>query len=178
MATAGSGNRKATRLPQSLMRTGDSYDVGDPALTTKERRDRNMETFLRANCLGQINRNTWLFLAEKFGRFLSWNELTCNNKGIFFPVVGKLRGRINQGKITKQYWFFEACAGSPNICAVQVYNAAGKKETTASDPNTKGGKMQVWSDSCGNVTNENLELFMSWENFTRMPPLPLRENEE
>lgn len=160
--------RKATRLPQSLMRTSDSYDVGDTSLSTKERRDQNMQTFLRSNCLGQIDRNTWLFLAEKFGRFLTWNELACTSKGIFFPVAyseGGLRGEAEtQGKVTKQYWFFEACAGAPNICAVQVYDAVG----------TKKYKMRVFSDSCGNVTNEKMELFMSWSSFIRMPPLPLR----
>lgn len=159
-------NRKATRLPQSLMPTGDSYGVGDTSLMTKQRRDQNMQTFLRSNCLGKVSRNTWLFLAEKFGKFLSWNELTCNNKGIFFPVVGNLRGTTNKGIVTKQYWFFEVCAGAPNICQVQVYDALGKKEPT-------GGKMQVFADSCGNVTNQNMELFMSWDNFIHMPPLPL-----
>jgi hypothetical protein len=124
-----------------------------------------METFLRSYCLGQVNRNTWLFLAEKFGRFLSWNELTCKaGRGIFFPVVSNLRDTTNRGKVTKQYWFFEICAGAPNICQVQVYDSEGKKLE----------KMQVFADSCGNVTNQNMALFMSWGTFTRMPPLPLR----
>ena len=162
-------NRKATRLSQSLMPIGDTYQTGDSSLNTKERRDQNMQTFLRSNCLGQVSRNTWLFLAEKFGKFLSWNELTCNNKGIFFPVVGNLRGRDADGKVsgkvTKQYWFFEVCAGVPNICQVQVYNALGAKEA----------KMQVFADSCGNVTNQKMELFMSWNNFIHMPPLPLND---
>lgn len=163
------GNRKASRLPQSLMRISDSYGVGDASLSKKERRNQNMEAFLRANCLGQVNRNTWLFLAEKFGRFLSWNELTCKAKGIFFPVVSNLRGATNNGKVTKQYWFFEICAGAPNICQVQVYKADGTKL-----PDNEGGKMQVFADSCSNVTNQDMALFMSWETFIRMPPLPLR----
>lgn len=162
--TTNAGNRKAAHLSQSIVGTTNAYSVGDSSRNTKERRDNNMQTFLRSNCLGQINRNTWLFIAEKFGRFLTWNELTCNNQGIFFPVVGDLRPREDAyGKVEKKYWFFEVCAGAPNICQVQVYDAKGEKKE----------KMQIFQDSCGNVTNEKMELFMSWKSFIAMPPLPL-----
>ena len=168
MATSG---RKASHISQSLMRTTDSYGTGDKSLSKKESRDQNMQTFLRSNCLGQVSRTTWLFLAEKFGRFLSWNELTCKNKGIFFGVAGNLRGnQIATGHVTKEYWFFEICAGAPNICSVQKYDASGKK---LEDGEKKDGKMYVFADSCGNVTNKEMQLYMSWNTFIKMPPLPL-----
>lgn len=163
-------NRKARRLQQHLVSPTDAYTEGEGALHNKERRQMNLQSFLRANCFGAISRNTWLFVAEKFGKFLSWNEMACNNKGIFFPVVSNLRNRADdtnnpRGKVTKEYWFFEICAGAPNICQVQVYDATGQKKVN--------GKMKVFSDACGNVTNENMDLFMSWQNFIHMPPLPL-----
>ena len=164
-------NRRAAHLSQTLMRTQGAYETGESSVVKKEDHDQGLRSFLRSNCLGAINRNTWLFLAEKFGRFLSWNELVCTKQGIFFGVVGGLRGDdVKNGKVTKQYWFFEVCVGSPNICAVQVYDAHGGKISE-----TDGGKMTIFADSCGNVTNKKMDLFMSWKTFTSMPPLPLKE---
>lgn len=160
-------NRKAAHLSQSLMRSQGAYQTGENSVTRKENHDQGIQSFLRSNCLGTINRNTWLFLAEKFGRFLSWNELVCTKKGIFFGVVGNLRGTENEGKVSKEYWFFEVCVGSPNICSVQVYDALGEKKKI---------KMTIFADSCGNVTNKRMDLFMSWKTFTSMPPLPLPDS--
>jgi hypothetical protein len=165
-------NRRAAHLSQSLMRTQGVYQTGESSVTYKQDHDQGLRSFLRSNCLGAINRNTWLFLAEKFGRFLSWNELVCTKQGIFFGVVGNLRGDAEgtNGKVLKQYWFFEVCVGSPNICSVQVYSADGEKVK-----GVDGGKMTIFADSCGNVTNKKMDLFMSWKTFTSMPPLPLKD---
>jgi hypothetical protein len=149
------------------MATTGGFTRGERGLARKESSQREMQAFLKMHCYSNVSRGTWLLMAEKFGKFLSWNELACSKSCVFFPVVGGLRGDPDKGgnesRVFKEYWFFDLCVGG-TVCKVQRYDALGDK--------IKDGDMKVFSDACGNVTNEKMELFMSWKTFIRMPPLP------